>query len=305
MAKKLFLFPGQGSQEIGMGADLFKGDEYFCSLVKQASDIVGEDLKTLCLKGPEKKLIQARFLQPLIVAVSLGYLRRVEEKGVAADFVLGHSLGEISALVAAGVITPPLAIELAARRGELMDVAASTCNGGMFAVSLSAKKVEEIILSLGVQNQAFIANDNSLEQVVVSGDKAALEQLSIRVAKNSGLAKKLNVSGPWHTPYIKDVYEQFKVWVEPVKFRDALISVVLNSTGLPQTSGAKIKEEISMQLYRPVYFRACMDYCKYESVSKIYEIGPGRVLAGLARANGFGADVEIFSVNNLRGVERI
>ena len=116
-----------------MGRDLFHQDEYFIDLVDYASQIVGDDLKRICLKGPERKLAQSCFLQPLIVSVSLGYLQHVKE--INEDYVLGHSLGEITALAAAGVINCKTAIAMAIKRGQLMDEAASTLNGGMLAVS--------------------------------------------------------------------------------------------------------------------------------------------------------------------------
>ena len=117
MRKTVFLFPGQGSQEVGMARDLFREDEYFISLVREASRITGEDLKRLCLKGPEKKLRNARFLQPLLVVVSLGYVKRLQEKGIKADFYLGHSSGEITALAAAGIVTETAALAISAQRG--------------------------------------------------------------------------------------------------------------------------------------------------------------------------------------------
>ncbi|MCX5698965.1 MAG: ACP S-malonyltransferase [Candidatus Omnitrophica bacterium] len=303
MSKKLFLFPGQGSQEIGMARDLFRDDEHFCSLVDQASAITGEDLRTLCLKGPEKKLMQARYLQPLIVAVSLGYLRHIQEKGVKADFVLGHSLGEITALAAAGVIDNKLAIAISAKRGELMDAAASLCSGGMMAVlSMESIQVSALINKLGLQNKIFIANENTPNQNVVSGDIFALDDLSASIAQAGGSSKKLHVSGPWHSPYLRGAYERFNAWVEPIQFSKPHVPIIFNATAKPESDPLKIKKLISLQLCQSVYFKQCMEYCKNQKIDKILEIGPGRVLAGLARANGFMQGVDVYSVNNLRGV---
>ncbi len=303
MSKKLFLFPGQGSQEIGMARDLFREDEYFCSLVDQASAITGEDLKTLCLKGPEKKLIQARYLQPLIVAVSIGYLRHIQEKGIKADFVLGHSLGEITGLAAAGVIDNKLAITISAKRGELMDAAASLCSGSMMAVlSMESVQVSALIDELGLQNKIFIANQNTPNQNVVSGDISALDDLSASIAQVGGSSKKLHVAGPWHSPYLRGAYEQFNTWVEPIAFSKPHVPIIFNATAKPESDPLKIKKLISWQLCQPVYFKQCMEYCKDKEIDTILEIGPGRVLAGLARANGFMRGVDVYSVNNLRAV---
>ncbi len=303
MSRKLFVFPGQGSQEIGMGADLFNTDEFFCLLIKQASDITGEDLKALCLKGPEKKLLQSRYLQPLIVAVSLGYLRHIQQKNIKADFVLGHSLGEITALAAAEVINSELAINIAAKRGELMDEAASFLQGGMLAVlSLDFEKVNYLITESGLGQKIFIANDNAPGEIVVSGELSALESLSLIILKEGGRSKKLNVSGPWHSPYLQKAYESFKLWVASIPFALPRVPVILNSSGTLENSADKIKESISAQLCKPVNFRKCMEYCRDKNISQVFEIGPGKVLSGLVRANGFMQGVDVYRVNNLRGV---
>jgi [acyl-carrier-protein] S-malonyltransferase len=303
MSKKLFLFPGQGSQEIGMARDLFRKDEYFCSLVDQASAITSYDLKTLCLKGPEKKLKQARYLQPLIVAVSLGYLRHVQEKGIKADFVLGHSLGEITALAAAGVIDNKLAITISAKRGELMDAAATLCNGGMMAVlSMESVQVNALIYKLGLSDKIFIANENTPNQNVVSGDISALEHLSTSIVQAGGSCKKLNVAGPWHSRYLRQAYEQFNIWVEPIQFSNPKVPIIFNAIANLESDPLKIKELISLQLCQPVYFKQCLEYCKNKEIDTILEIGPGRVLAGLARANGFMQGVDVYSINNLNGL---
>lgn len=304
MAKVLFLFPGQGSQEIGMARDLFRKDPYFNSLIEEASQISQEDLKRLCLRGPEKKLIQARFLQPLIVAVSLGYLKQVKAKGIAADIVLGHSLGEITALASAGVIDDHQAISIAVRRGELMDQSAANCKGAMMAVlSLEYSKVAEIISKQKLGEKVFIANHNSPGQIVVSGDQDCLAVLADKITAAGARAKKLNVAGPWHTPYMQEAYKKFKDWSQDIVFKPPKITLILNASGKPESEPRKIKELISRQLSSPVYFKECLDYCKGKDIDAFLEIGPGRVLSGLVRANGFMQGARIYNVNNLRGLE--
>ena len=226
MAKTVFLFPGQGSQEVGMARDLFHGDEYFLSLIAQASRITGEDLARLCLKGPEKRLANARFLQPLIVAVSLGYLRRVQEKGIKPDYLLGHSLGEITALAAAGVISDDLAVVMAAQRGALMDEAAQLCDGAMMAVSAQVNDIEALIEALGLSNQVFISNINSPEQIVLSADKTSLSIMSSRIHAQGGKYKMLNIAGPWHSPYMASAYEKFKVWAKTLILQEPCTPII-------------------------------------------------------------------------------
>jgi [acyl-carrier-protein] S-malonyltransferase len=303
MGKTVFLFPGQGSQEVGMAGDLFRGDLSFRSLVDQASEIAGEDLARVCLKGPEKKLNNPRFLQPLLVAVSLGYLRHIAANNISADFVLGHSLGEISALAAAGVVDSAQAIAIAAKRGELMDEAAAGCSGGMMAVlSLGLDAVREIIRESGLGDKVFIANVNAPDQTVVSGDRSSFDRLSAAIVNAGGSCRKLNVTGPWHSPYLKEAQEKFRAWSKDLELKSPHTSVILNATAQPQPDPAVIKRHMTESLTQPVLFRACMDYCKAQGVDRFFEIGPGRVLSGLVRANGFMEGVAVYKVNNLQGV---
>ena len=286
-----------------MGRDLFPIDDYFVSLIDQASALTGEDLKRLCLRGPEKKLLKARFLQPLIVAVSLGYHHQLKQKGIQADLVLGHSMGEITALAAAGVISDDTAMAMAVKRGELMDEAASTTQGGMIAVlSMALDEIEAIIRQLGLENKVVIANINTPEQIVVSGEKEALDKLSLQISAQDGKHTFLNVSGPWHSPYLKGAYQQFEKWAENIEFSRPQTPIVLNATGCPESDPSKIKKYIARQLCSPVYFRQCLEYCKSAGVDTFCEVGPGRVLSGLVRANGFMQGVRIYNINNLRGV---
>ena len=186
----VFLFPGQGSQEIGMAADLFKADAPFRELVRRASERTGSDLEKICLRGPERELTRTKNLQPLLVCVSLGYLRHLTEKGIQPDRVLGHSLGEISALAAAGIVSFETAVDIAAKRGEFMDAAAARVAGGMTAV-ISTKR--EAVLQLLAQKfsnaQLVLANDNAPNQIIISGEIAALEQFA--VAHRGGKARPM------------------------------------------------------------------------------------------------------------------
>ncbi len=289
-----------------MGRDLFKQDDDFRALINEASQQAGEDLELICLRGPAKKLVRPSLLQPLLVAVSLGYLRHVIRKNIIPDFVLGHSLGEITALVAAGIIDDRLAISIATKRGQLMDEAATVCEGGMMAIlAVAPDKIQGIIDDLGLDNQIVIANYNTLDQTVLSGKRSAFDQLVAEIHKAGGKCKKLNVAGPWHSPYMQNAYEQFRIWVEPLTFQSPQMPVILDGTGQAESDPIVIKQAITSSLINPVQFRKCMEYCHAQSVKTFLEIGPGRVLSGLVRANGFEDTTRIYKVNNYRGVELV
>lgn len=301
-----FLFPGQGSQEIGMGEDLFKADVHFKNLVSLASDLTHEDLEKLCLRGPEKKLRSATYLQPLLTAVSLGYLKHVREAGIIPQVVLGHSLGEITALAATGVVTDEQAVQIAAKRGELMDKAAQACAGSMVAALLCPLDVVASVLAeINMPQRIVLANDNAPDQVVVSGDSDALAQfMRILADKKIGRSKQLSVSGPWHSPFMATARDLFLQWVKAIPFKAPVYPLLMNATAKEENDPDVIKALITDQLVKPVYWRDCMNTVKAIHVTTFLEIGPGRVLSGLVRVNGFPPDAVIYNVNNLTGLER-
>jgi len=287
-----------------MGQDLFDASSHFRALIELGSDLTHEDLMVLCLRGPEKKLRKSFFLQPILVAVSLGYRERLVEQGIVADAVLGHSLGEITALAAASVVSDYEAVTMAAKRGDLMDEAASICTGGMLAVlSVPSQTIRELLTEIGEPDRIAIANENALDQVVVSGAEELLQKLTDLVAERQlGRCKTLAVSGPWHSPFMSVARVKFEHWIQMVSFRPPQIPLILNATGAPENDPNRIRHLISQQLTSPVLWHDCMNTLKQMDVGVLLEVGPGRVLSGLARVNGFGGTTRIFNINNLRGL---
>jgi [acyl-carrier-protein] S-malonyltransferase len=305
MSKMAFLFPGQGSQEIGMGHDLFKDDAYFRSLINLAEELTGENIEKICLRGPERVLMQARILQPALVCICLGYLRRLNVQGIQPDFVLGHSLGEISSLAASGVVSDEDAVRIASKRGELMDHVASGCNGGMLAVMFAPlAEVEQILEELAAPEKIVFANDNAPDQIVLSGELEYLDKFAAIISERKlGKCKKVPVIGPWHSPYMRKARLEFEEWAESIPFRRPAVSLVLNATSKTEAHPTTIKHLVTWQLTSPVFWRESMDLIRESGVDTIYEIGPGRVLSGLARVNGFKKETTVYNINNLRGLE--
>ena len=288
-----------------MAADLFKSDTAFRELVRRASERAGTDLEKICLRGPERELTRTKNLQPLLVCVSLGYLRHLTDKGIRSDKVLGHSLGEISALAAAGIVSFETAVDIAAKRGKLMDAAAARVQGGMVAV-ISTER--EAVLQLLAQKfpgaQLVLANDNTPNQIVLSGEIAALEQFAVLVAAEKiGQCRRLAVAGPWHSPLMAQARQEFSSWLDTIEFHAPKVPLIFNVTAQTETDPQKIRQLVARNLIEPVRWRTAMDSLRGAERLALFEVGPGRVLSGLARANGLGDEVKIFNINNLRGVE--
>lgn len=294
-----------------MGADLFKGaadaEPHFRRLVTLASDLTHEDLEKLCLHGPEKKLRKAQFLQPLLAAVSLGYLFHLRrEAGLTPSVVLGHSLGEITSLAASGVVSDEDAVTIAAKRGEFMDEAASLCNGGMMAaLFMPLEAVNDLLAGMNVPDRIVLANDNAPNQIVISGDNEALEEFSRRAREQRlGRCKSVLVAGPWHSPFMVSAHDRFKAWVSAIRFSAPSIPLILNGTARQESDPEVIRRLVTDQLVSPVQWRQCMEVVKNLHPDAILEIGPGRILSGLVRVNGFPKKTVVYNVNNFAGLHR-
>ncbi len=279
------LFPGQASQSVGMGRDLYEQDAPSRELFEAAEDCLGLPLRELCFEGPLERLTQTRHAQPAILLVSLLCQSYLDRAGVAPSVLAGHSLGEYSALVAAGVLKPLRALELVALRGRLMFASGEKTPGTMAAViGLDRPTVEGCCEKSAEGEVLQLANINSPEQLVISGGVAAVERGMVACAEAG--AKKvlpLTVSGAFHSALMAPAAAELGAALRDTEFADAAAPVVPNVTARPTRDGAELRELLIEQLTRPVLWVDSMRALRGVDESPILEVGPGKVLMGLMR----------------------
>ena len=290
-----WVFPGQGSQEVGMGRDLAEASPAARRVLETADAVLGYPLSRLCFEGPEDTLRQTAYAQPAIFTISLACLEAARELGGLPEehpaFVAGHSLGEYTALVAAGALDLEEGLRLVQERGRLMQEAAETNPGTMAAlIGLDDADVAELCTATGAE----LCNLNSPGQVVIGGPVEVVEA-AVAAARERGAqrAVRLNVSGAFHTSLTAPAAQGMARTVAEASLRDPAIPVVVNGTGLPAPSASDIREELVYQLTHPVRWRESVEFMAGAGVSGFVEIGPGRVLSGLIRRIVPGASVRV------------
>lgn len=282
--KKAFIFPGQGSQFVGMAKDLFETDAKSASRFKEADDILGYSLTDIMFNGPEDVLKQTIHTQPAIFLHSVALFETMEE---SPDMTAGHSLGEFSALVASEALEFKEAIELVALRGKLMQQAGSENEGSMAAIiGMEDETVDQICRDAEeiTQKPVVPANYNCPGQLVISGDPEAVEK-AMELAKEKGcrLTKKLPVSGAFHSPLMKPALEGLKNKLDKVPINEAKIPVYSNYTAHPTNDPGTIRENLANQLMNPVQWTKTMQNMYADGARTFVEIGPGKVLQGLVK----------------------
>lgn len=282
MANKTFLMPGQGSQYVGM---LSKLDAFPAAkkIIGQVNDILGIDLVGLMANGPIEELTQTENTQPALVACSAAWLEILKEKGIACSFALGHSLGEYSALYAAGAIDLATALRLVRRRGELMRDATKEIPGTMGAIiGLPADKVKEICQQASELGVCEMANFNSSTQIVVSGAVPAVTK-AMELAKEAKarLAKLLQVSAPFHSSMMNPVAQEFAKDLANATINDAAFPVIANVNAKPQQKADEIRENLKNQINSPVLWEKSIIQAVAMGVDDFLEVGAKNVLSGL------------------------
>jgi [acyl-carrier-protein] S-malonyltransferase len=283
MTKLAYVFPGQGSQEVGM---LREAESDVASLFKLASETLGYDLWSLVSDGPEDKLNQTEFTQPALLTASVALFNLAMQGGAPMpDLLAGHSLGEYSALVAAGVLEFVDAVSLVQKRGQFMQTAVPIGMGTMAAVlGLDDEKVREICAAASSSGVVQAANYNAPGQVVIAGHSAAVED-AIEACKEAGARRvmPLAVSAPFHSELMKPAAENMAAALAEVEFKASTTPIVQNVDASQHSSPGEIRENLVKQMYSAVLWTDTILNMRSDGVEIIVECGPGKVLSGLTR----------------------
>ena len=281
--KKSWIFPGQASQKVGMGLDLYENTDLGRNYYDLANDILGEDIKDISFNGPDEKLKITKFTQPAIFIVSTIISHLLLKKGHNPDGVAGHSLGEYSALAAAGGIDFETGLELVKVRSNSMDNAGKLIPGTMAAViGMDRARVKELTQKLSSEQIVVAANYNTENQIVISGNIETVKDF-IDIAKENGarMAIPLNVSGAFHSPLMKPAREELADKLDSIEITDINIPIYSNVNAKPTRKGSDIKKSLINQLENPVLWFDSINNMVNDKFSKFTEIGPGKVLCGL------------------------
>ena len=283
MAVCAFMFPGQGSQYVGMGKDFFESDQDSRELFRQADHLLGFRLSAICFEGPEDELRQTRNTQPAIFLHSMIVARRL--KNLGAGMLAGHSLGEYSALAVAGALSFEDGLRLVRLRGELMQRAGEERHGTMAAVvGLPPETIDAVCNDAAAAGVVRPANFNAPGQIVISGSVEGV-RAAMQIAKQRGakLVKELVVSGAFHSPLMESARDDLRKALEKTEIRDAAIPVYANVSALPVHEASEIRELLHRQLTSPVRWEESVQNMVRDGATVLYEIGPGKVLQGLAK----------------------
>ena len=279
-----FLFPGQGSQYVGMGRDLAGQFAGVKDVFDKVDEICQKPISKLCFEGPLAELTLTENLQPAITAVNLACLIALNESGVRPKVSAGHSLGEYAALVSAGVISVYDALRLVQKRGELMHREALANPGAMAAViGLDAGTVQEVVDQTNDKDILDIANYNTAEQIVITGETEPIHRAVQMIKEKKARAIPLKVSGAWHSRLMEGAVDEFRAFIDDIQFSRPECMVLFNATAKSETDPEVIKDIMAKQLVSPVKWYDIMLNAVKNGANTFVEVGPKTVLSGLLK----------------------
>ncbi len=312
MKKTAFLFPGQGSQKVGMGHEFYQEYDSAKKIFDMACESAGKNISKICFTGPMDELTATVNLQPAVTAVNLACLAALKKNNVIPAFTAGHSLGEYSALCASGIITPQDTLNLVHKRGQLMHREAEQQKGIMHAViGISIEEIKQIILEAKKNNADMpdnatvsIANHNTATQIVITGDPVSVARVSALAAEKKAKSIQLNVSGAWHSELMGKAQSDFQKLLETISFNSPTCPIVLNVTADTSHQPNEIKKIMSKQLCSSVRWHESMLHLIEQNVENFIEVGPGKVLSGiLKKTMPKDSQYNLFSVSDLKSLD--
>ena len=302
------VFPGQGSQKVGMGSDLYNKFDYIRDVFKNADEILGYKLSDLIIKGPQEKLNQTIFTQPAIYLIGYSIIEILKKETNFFDknlnFFAGHSLGEYTALTAANSISFEQGLVLLKHRGEAMQSAVPLGEGGMLAVlGVEKNEIEKIINENSQNIECFLANDNSKGQLILSGKKDQLNKFSSLLKEKKIKNITLPVSAPFHCELMRNATLKMEKIINEQKFNDLKYKVISNVTAVEYKNLDEIKGLLIKQIESPVRWRESIEYMISNNSTTFVEIGPGNVLSGLIKR--INKEVEILNIDTVEDIQDI
>jgi [acyl-carrier-protein] S-malonyltransferase len=304
-SKKIaFIFPGQGSQSVGMGREILNGFPETKKIFDQADEICGKPISRLCLEGPMEELTLTDNLQPAVTAVNLACLSALNKSGVYPVISTGHSLGEYAALASSGAVTFTDALRLTMKRGELMHRESQKNPGTMAAImGMEIDAVSEIVRQCADKGVIAVANHNTAQQIVITGENDPVSQAMELAKQRGGKAIQLKVSGAWHCDLMKNAVNDFRAFMNGVTFSTPETTMLFNATAEIETAPEKIKDIMARQLTSPVRWYEIVLKMMDQGIDTYVEVGPKKVLSGLVSKIIPEGSARIFNVEDMKSLD--
>ena len=303
MNKIAVVFPGQASQYVGMGKDLYESSSEVRKLYESASGLIGEDIARLSFEGPAERIKETRFTQPAILLHSLAVLTIMKDRLPGIEMTAGHSLGEYGSLALSGVLSYEDAVRAVVKRSTLMEESCRNNPGTMAAIiGLEEEKIVEICAAASSKGVVVPANLNSSNQIVISGSLSGVDE-ACRLCKEAGAkrAMVLPVGGAFHSPLMDEARNQMEIFLATMTFSEPKIKIIPNVLGSPIMEATKIKRLLVEQITAPVRWYQTMKYMADSGVTAMIEVGPGKVLTGMAKREI--ASAQMINLDTLEDIE--